>query len=101
MAFRASLRRWHMWLGWLVIVPMLFWTVSGFVMVARPNAEVRGTALLRDPPQLALKEPAIAPSLDGLRVASMALEPRAVVINGTRLPEDTQNWSQWVAKEKP
>lgn len=28
-------------------------------------------------------------------------EPRSVVINGTRLPEDTQNWSQWVAKEKP
>jgi hypothetical protein len=28
-------------------------------------------------------------------------EPRQVVINGTRLPEDTQNWSQWVAKEKP
>ncbi len=28
-------------------------------------------------------------------------EPRAVVINGTRLPEDTQNWSQWVAKEMP
>ena len=28
-------------------------------------------------------------------------EPRAVVINGTRLPEDTQNWSQWVAKEQP
>lgn len=28
-------------------------------------------------------------------------EPRAVVINGTRLPEDMQNWPQWVAKEKP
>lgn len=28
-------------------------------------------------------------------------EPRAVVIDGTRLPEDMQNWSQWVAKEKP
>ena len=28
-------------------------------------------------------------------------EPRMVVINGTRLPEDTQNWAQWVAKEKP
>ena len=28
-------------------------------------------------------------------------EPRAVVINGTRLPEDNLNWSQWVAKEKP
>jgi hypothetical protein len=28
-------------------------------------------------------------------------EPRLVVINGTRLPEDMQNWPQWVAKEKP
>ena len=28
-------------------------------------------------------------------------EPRALVINGTRLPEDVQNWAQWVAKEKP
>lgn len=28
-------------------------------------------------------------------------DPRTVVINATRLPEDIQNWSQWVAKEKP
>lgn len=28
-------------------------------------------------------------------------EPRTVVVNGTRLPEDTQNWARWVAKEKP
>lgn len=28
-------------------------------------------------------------------------EPRQIVVNGTRLPEDQQNWSQWVAKEKP
>lgn len=40
--------------------------------------------------------------LHRLPVDLLALtEPRAVVINGTRLPEDTQNWSQWVAKEKP
>ena len=76
MALRASLRRWHMWLGWLVAVPMLFWTVSGFVMVARPNAEVRGAALLREPPLLSLPAPAIAPSLEGLRVAGVSLEPR-------------------------
>jgi len=63
MALRASLRRWHMWLGWLVAVPMLFWTVSGFVMVARTIEEVRGTALLRDPAPLALAGPAVAPSL--------------------------------------
>jgi hypothetical protein len=28
-------------------------------------------------------------------------DPRTVVVNGTRLPEDVQNWPQWVAKEKP
>ena len=28
-------------------------------------------------------------------------DPRAVVVIGTRLPEDTENWSEWVAKEKP
>ncbi len=28
-------------------------------------------------------------------------DPRQVVVEGTRLPEDTQNWSAWVAKEKP
>lgn len=28
-------------------------------------------------------------------------EPRAVIVQGTRLPEDIENWSQWVAKEKP
>jgi hypothetical protein len=29
------------------------------------------------------------------------VDPRAVVVNGTRLPEDIENWSAWVAKEKP
>lgn len=28
-------------------------------------------------------------------------EPRQVVVVGTRLPEDTQNWTQYVAKERP
>jgi hypothetical protein len=78
MTFRAKLRRWHMWLGWLVGVPTLFWTVSGFVMVARPMEEVRGTALLRDPAPLMLATPAVAPSLAGMPVTSVMLEPRAV-----------------------
>lgn len=37
--------RWHIWLGWLVAVPLLFWTVSGLVMVTRPIEEVRGHSL--------------------------------------------------------
>jgi hypothetical protein len=28
-------------------------------------------------------------------------DPRAVVIVGTRLPEDVEDWAAWVAKEKP
>jgi uncharacterized iron-regulated membrane protein len=39
------LARWHIWLGWLVAVPLLLWTVSGLVMVARPIEEVRGKDL--------------------------------------------------------
>ena len=68
MGVRGTLRRWHMWLGWLVGVPMLFWTVSGFIMVARPIEEVRATALLRDPAPLRLSTPAVAPSLAGIPV---------------------------------
>jgi len=37
--------RWHIWLGWLVAVPLLFWTASGLVMVAKPIEEVRGHTL--------------------------------------------------------
>jgi hypothetical protein len=28
-------------------------------------------------------------------------DPRAVIVVGTRLPEDTENWAAWVAKERP
>jgi len=37
--------RWHIWLGWLVGVPILMWTISGLAMVARPIEEVRGDHL--------------------------------------------------------
>jgi len=37
--------RLHIWLGWLIGVPILLWTVSGLVMVARPIEDVRGENL--------------------------------------------------------
>jgi hypothetical protein len=37
--------RWHIWLGWLVAVPVVLWTVSGVVMVLKPIEEVRGEHL--------------------------------------------------------
>lgn len=47
-----ALARWHIWLGWLIAVPLIFWTVSGLWMVARPIEEVRGEALRREAPAL-------------------------------------------------
>lgn len=41
--------RWHIWLGWLVGFPILMWTVTGLVMVARPIGEVRGDHLRAAP----------------------------------------------------
>lgn len=37
--------KWHIWLGWLAGVPLLLWTLSGLVMVAKPIEEVRGDHL--------------------------------------------------------
>ena len=40
--------RWHIWLGWIIAIPLLLWTVSGLVMVAKPIEEVRGNHLVKD-----------------------------------------------------
>jgi uncharacterized iron-regulated membrane protein len=37
--------RWHIWLGWVVGLPILMWAVTGLWMVARPIEEVRGEHL--------------------------------------------------------
>lgn len=76
-AIRSRLRRWHVWLGWLVALPILFWTVSGVVMVARPIEEVRGTDLLRDPPPVRLAGKPVPPSIEGVPLSSLKIEQRA------------------------
>lgn len=66
-----------MWLGWLVGVPMIFWTVSGLVMVARPIEDVRGSTLIRDAAPIATTRGVVAPLIEGRAVAAMKLESRA------------------------
>ena len=39
------LAKWHIWLGWLVGVPIVMWTATGLFMVAKPIEEVRGNHL--------------------------------------------------------
>jgi hypothetical protein len=49
-----KLARWHIRLGWLVGVPLLLWTLSGLIMVARPIDEVRGNHLRIEPTAVAM-----------------------------------------------
>jgi len=74
---RARLRRWHVWLGWILAIPMLMWTVSGIVMVAKPIEEVRGNHLMADAKPMRLAAPMIPPRLEGVPLTSLSLQPRA------------------------
>ena len=76
-AIRTRLRRWHVWLGWLVALPFLFWTVSGLVMVAKPIEEVRGEDLISPPKPISVGGPLVAPQVQGRQVLAITLEPRA------------------------
>jgi len=77
MGVRTTLRRYHVWLGWLVGLPFLFWTVSGLVMVAKPIEEVRGTNLIAPLKPIQFAETLVAPQIQGLPVIAITLEPRA------------------------
>ncbi len=39
------LAKWHIWLGWLIGLPLVMWTATGLFMVAKPIEEVRGNYL--------------------------------------------------------
>ena len=74
---RSRNRRWHIWLAWIAALPILLWTISGLVMVARPIEEVRGEGLLSDPASIRMVGPPIPPLISGVPVQSLSLEQRA------------------------
>lgn len=51
--------RWHIWLGWLVGIPMVMWLLSGVLMVITPIEEVRGSHL-----RIEIEEPTLPPDTD-------------------------------------
>ncbi|MBA3576078.1 MAG: PepSY domain-containing protein [Sphingomonas sp.] len=77
MRLRSTLRRWHIWLGWIVGIPFLFWVISGLVMVIRPIEEVRGTDLLSEPRPVQLLSAPVPPIIEGISLRSLTLEQRA------------------------
>lgn len=72
---RRSLRRVHIWLGWLVGVPILFWTLSGLVMVLKPIDDVRGSSL-RNPPAALELPPLITQPMVAVPLTTLAVEPQ-------------------------
>ena len=77
MITRSRLRRWHVWLGWVIALPILFWVISGLVMVWKPIEEVRGEHLVREPAPIRLALPPVPPAVAGVPMKSLTLEQRA------------------------
>jgi uncharacterized iron-regulated membrane protein len=74
---RSWLRKYHIWLGWVIGLPMLAWTVSGLIMVIRPIEHVRGEHLLGEAPVLQSEAVPVPPQIGPRPVASLLLEQRA------------------------
>ncbi|MEO6040876.1 MAG: hypothetical protein ABIP41_03155 [Croceibacterium sp.] len=74
--------RWHVWLGWLVGFPILMWTITGLVMVARPIETVRGEGLQAKPAQVdpaGLVFPALTARLESARLVQQPDGPVWIV----------------------
>lgn len=56
------LARLHVWLGWVIGVPLVIWAATGLWMVSRPIEEVRGSHLKAEPPALMLESAPIFPA---------------------------------------
>ena len=78
--------KWHIWLGWLVGVPLVLWTLSGFVMALKPIEETRGEGLHARPVPVRefgvdLVLPKVAPHdvIAGMRLIQQASGPVWIV----------------------
>ncbi len=71
-----NLHKWHIWLGWLVGVPLILWAASGLFMIARPIEEMRGEHLRSKPLMLTAASPT-APQIGPRPVEKLTLEQHA------------------------
>jgi hypothetical protein len=78
-----SLAKWHIWLGWLVGVPIVMWLATGLLMVSRPIDQVRGDHLRREAAAEPLTIPGstlAAPAADLKEMRVTMQDGRAVAI---------------------
>ena len=79
-----SLAKWHIWLGWLVGVPIAMWLATGLFMTLRPIEHVRGDQLRREveAPALVLPDSTLASpeaALKEMRVVMQQGRPVAIL----------------------
>ena len=78
------LAKWHIWLGWLVGVPIVLWIATGLFMTLKPLPEVRGEHLRLEteaPVPLILEGSAIADETAQLKEMRVTMQDgRAVAI---------------------
>ena len=82
-AIMRTLAKWHIWLGWLVGVPIVLWLATGLFMVSRPMEDVRGEHLRKDVSDQALILEGSALADEGAQLKEMRLtmqNGRAVAI---------------------
>jgi uncharacterized iron-regulated membrane protein len=73
---RRTMMRWHVWLGWLVGVPLLLWTASGLFMAIWPIDTIRGEHLKAEATALPGFVP-VPPVLNGRAVQTLTLVVQA------------------------
>ncbi|QZH74376.1 MAG: PepSY domain-containing protein [Erythrobacter sp.] len=81
--FMRRFAKWHIWLGWLVGVPILMWTVTGLIMVWHPIEYVRGDHLRNELPAVStelLIVPQLPPSVRSVTLQGFADGPGWIVV---------------------
>jgi hypothetical protein len=81
-AIMRRFARWHIWLGWLAGVPLVMWTLTGLVMVARPIEEVRGNHLRIERESEALPALDLTPAVAALKTLPAPATELSVVMAG-------------------
>ncbi len=71
--FFMTTARLHIWLGWLIGIPLLLWTISGLFMVSQPIEKIRGNHLKAPPAAIVPFNPVAPPSLQGRAIISANL----------------------------
>ncbi|HAU21435.1 MAG TPA: hypothetical protein DCS24_02395 [Erythrobacter sp.] len=72
------LAKWHIWLGWIVGLPILMWMVTGLFMASKPIEEVRGNHLRKE----ISAQPLVLPNSEIAALDGQLREMRAMMQDG-------------------